>query len=106
MSYFNTTTAQSFTTADLAALDLLAHRLAASIDRPVTVKTCADDGDEWAALVAAPEDGEGRPDDLVVMMSAQTTAQPGRRLVILADDGRSVLAAGDDLTALVPLVVH
>lgn len=105
MSY-PTTPALVFTAADLAGLDLLAHRLAASIGRPVTVETCADDGDQWAALLAAPDAGEGHPDDLAPRMSVQTARDPSRRLVILAADGRRVLAAGDDLAALVGLAVH
>lgn len=104
MPYSNTTTARAFTAADLAHLKTTARRMAWRIGRPVTVQTCADDGDEWAVFLAAPEIGEGHPDDLVPLRSVQTTAQPGRRLVILAADGRRVLAAGESFKDLVPTV--
>lgn len=60
-----TTAPAVFTAADLDALDILA----ASMHRPCTVERCAEDGPEWAALLAAPEDGEGHPDDLEVLVS-------------------------------------
>ena len=40
-------------------------------------------------------------DDMMVRLSVQTTDEPGRRLVILAADGRRVVAAGEDLAGMV-----
>lgn len=112
MSYC-TTPALTFSAADLTALDALAQ----SFERPMTVEVCADDGPAWAALVPVERRGgplagrntlpstdrregfgevPGGP-----LMSVQTTSQPGRRLVVLAADGRTVLGAGDDLADLV-----
>lgn len=113
MSFCNTAAALTFTAADLAALDVLAQ----SFGRPMTVEVCADDGPAWAALVPVERRGGPLADRDTQpstdrresfgevpggpLMSVQLTTEPGRRCVLLAADGRVVLAAGDDLADVV-----
>lgn len=111
MSYSNNNT--MFTTDDRAALTALGVHLARSLVRPVTVETCAEDGPEWAALVPV-ERRRGSRGALPTVdrrqtvseahdgpvMSMQVTTEPGRRLVLLAADGRTELAACDELGAV------
>ena len=60
------------------------------------VETCAEDGDEWAAIVPA-----GRVDPVA---SVQLTSEAGRRFVMIGADGRPTGRAGMDLGKLLARV--
>ena len=108
-----------FTADDRTTLGAMGDHLSRTMGRPVTVETCADDGPEWAALIAVERRTGSRGPLPTVdrrqtfgdahegpVLSAQVTTEPGRRLVILSGDGRTVRAAGDDLAALVRTLTH
>ncbi len=69
--------------------------------RGFSVETCADDGDEWAALVPPEAPADPFRVDLpeTHLATVQLTSEPGRRFVVLGSDGRRVLTASDDLGA-------
>lgn len=89
----------TFTAEELAALTLATTKAHAETGTRTRWTVEDRDGDAWAALEVHGLDEDDRWDWLLTL-TIQLTAEPGRRFVALAADGRHEVGAGDDLGAL------